>query len=918
MKKIILKLLIISTISLAQNELIFKTNDINYFYLPDDIDSISIKLPNIQLGEDMLINLNDVEYFYKSKKLTNHSNTIALDKDFLRLINDYNITSIWKREVWRRFPEGVIYTRDNRVVEIHNFESKVNSYCLKTNESQIFELHNFMNNIETVDYIFLNSALTYFTDPILIPNDFNTPDNSGSNRYFWHLQDTELWPNNLVPTQTTYDIDAFRAWYVTEGNLSNEGEVIVGIIDDGVGEHIDLEANRALGGDGTSSHGDHGIKVAGIISGVTNNIDEAEGGICSVGWNTQFISYEQDNTLQMESDILSAIEDAVDIINISSGDREHWFYFPMSVIDELHDYIITAYNAGIIIVAASGNEGEDMHGEPLELGDTIYPAAFPEVIAVGATSNNGTLVNNSNYGSFEWLDFVAPGYNLHTTANNNEYDDEFSATSAASPVVAGVIALILDYAISNDLPYEFDDIYYILASTSEKVDADAANYDDGGYSITHGYGKVNAYRALLKMIPPTVSDVFPTNGDIVSIEQADPIIVYFDERQQIDPESVPFSLSTYGTISGGVGGWNLDLSWNAWINELTIRRMDNNFVPGETVTITITDDVKNISGEYLELNYEWSFQISELGIEGCTDPTALNYDPEATIEDGSCLYGILGDLDLNNLLDILDIVAIVSIVIGDVFPNEYQLWAADWNEDSSVDVLDIVGVVQCVITSCLEPIDCPCIDIDGNSYETIHIGNQCWMSENLKVTHYRNGDEIPTGYSNSEWGFLSVGAYSYYNNNSDYVDVYGNLYNWYAASDPRNVAPEGWHIPSDEEWMELEMYLGMSIEDANETGDRGTNEGSKLAGNAEIWSNGALEYNEEFGTSGLMGIPGGYRLFYSGHYYDMGTFGMFWSSTAVSGSYSLYRRLYYNITGIGRYTHGMQSGMSIRCVKDLN
>ena len=81
-------------------------------------------------------------------------------------------------------------------------------------------------------------------------------------------------------------------------------------------------------------------------------------------------------------------------------------------------------------------------------------------------------------------------------------------------------------------------------------------------------------------------------------------------------------------------------------------------------------------------------------------------------------------------------------------------------------------------------------DIDGNVYGTIQIGNQLWMKENLKVTHYRNGDEIPTGYSNSEWQDLSTGAYTVYDGDPANADVYGNLYNWYAV-ETGNLAPEG-------------------------------------------------------------------------------------------------------------------------------
>ena len=164
----------------------------------------------------------------------------------------------------------------------------------------------------------------------------------------------------------------------------------------------------------------------------------------------------------------------------------------------------------------------------------------------------------------------------------------------------------------------------------------------------------------------------------------------------------------------------------------------------------------------------------------------------------------------------------------------------------------------------------PVTDIDGNVYQTIQIGEQVWMAENLKVTHYRNGDAIPTGLSDLEWENLNSGAYAVYENNEGNADTYGYLYNWYAVDDSRNIAPEGWHVPTDEEWMELEMALGMSESEANIITWRGTDQGSQLAGSANLWDDGYLENNAEFGTSGFNALPGGFRNFGGGGYDYMG------------------------------------------------
>jgi len=207
-------------------------------------------------------------------------------------------------------------------------------------------------------------------------------------------------------------------------------------------------------------------------------------------------------------------------------------------------------------------------------------------------------------------------------------------------------------------------------------------------------------------------------------------------------------------------------------------------------------------------------------------------------------------------------------------------------------------------------------DIDGNVYQTLVIGDHEWMTENLKVTHYRNGDAIPHISDNGDWTSTSSGAYCVYDNNSSNADTFGNLYNWYAVNDSRGLAPEGWHVPTDEEIMELEMYLGMSESEANDTGMRGTNEGSKLAGNADLWIDGALEENSEFGTSGISFLPGGYRYYYGGYYYNMSYNGSFWSSTETNSSNAWYRKLSSNYTDVTRYNYSKRYGFSVRCVRD--
>lgn len=199
-----------------------------------------------------------------------------------------------------------------------------------------------------------------------------------------------------------------------------------------------------------------------------------------------------------------------------------------------------------------------------------------------------------------------------------------------------------------------------------------------------------------------------------------------------------------------------------------------------------------------------------------------------------------------------------------------------------------------------------CVDIDGNVYEAIQIGDQIWMAENLKVTHYRNGDEIQHETNNSYWANLSTGAYCYYDNDANNADTYGVLYNWYAIEedDTRGLAPEGWRVPTDDEWQSLVDYLGGSSVAGGKM---------KEAGTAHWNSPNTGATNE----SGFTALPGGYRDYYSGSFYDLGSYGYFWSATEGSAIYAWYRLLIYDNAGVYRASYYKQGGFSVRCIRSV-
>ena len=203
------------------------------------------------------------------------------------------------------------------------------------------------------------------------------------------------------------------------------------------------------------------------------------------------------------------------------------------------------------------------------------------------------------------------------------------------------------------------------------------------------------------------------------------------------------------------------------------------------------------------------------------------------------------------------------------------------------------------------------IDVDGNSYKTVKIGDQWWMCENLRVKHFQDGSEIPIiGNVNQDsvWANTNAPAYSVL------IDtLYGCLYNSFVVKDFRKLAPTGWHIPSDEEWKTMEKTIGMSESQSNQLAWRGTNEAELLLNkNGEGWQTGTVPFGLD--TYDFSILPSGCRLFNGELTY--GNTAFFWTSTVSSNGNAYYRYFDSQKKNIFRQTTYPQYGMSIRCVKD--
>ena len=262
-------------------------------------------------------------------------------------------------------------------------------------------------------------------------------------------------------------------------------------------------------------------------------------------------------------------------------------------------------------------------------------------------------------------------------------------------------------------------------------------------------------------------------------------------------------------------------------------------------------------------------------VVGCMDNAACNYNPQANMDDGSCLIeGVL--CNDNNANTINDVITIDCVCAGTP-PLFFQ--------GSGVT------------------------DIDGNFYPSIIIGGQEWMQKNLAVTKYRNGNAITTGLSNTEWNNAQSGAYSSYPTSSTFnYSSYGKFYNWFAVNDVRGLCPTGWHTPSDAEWTMLETNLG----------------GSNFAGGKmktiEGWTSPNVEATNE---SGFTGFPGG--LYVNNGSQVNGLSGYWWSNTS-NGSLNpntgqfiwtaWYRQLSNTSSGVYRNKTYRHYGYNVRCLRD--
>jgi len=512
-----------------------------------------------------------------------------------------------------------------------------------------------------------------------------------------------------------------------------------------------------------------------------------------------------------------------------------------------------------------------------------------------ATNTAGTAYGNEI--SFTTLPHIYPVYDI----DSNGYDTVHIGTQ----VWMKQNLKTTRYRNGTVIPNITNDTAWSGLSTGARC---YYNNDSNTYSATYG--------ALYNWYVVNTGNLCPTGWHVPRVDGWNTLISYLggyylsggklkDTILWNNPNTGATNETGYSALPGGYRFFNGSYSgindygrW--WLNTNTIP--DNQIIPlkynSSSIVIGTTDNRDGLSvrcqkGDFANvltniitgissdsaicggnITSDGGFPVTESGIVWSTspDPKILALSTKTT--DGSGLGSFISKITVLSSNTTYYVRAYAKNAVGTAYGN------------------------QVIFTT--PPHNYPVYDIDSNGYDTVHIGTQVWLKQNLKTTKYKNGTIIPNVIDNSAWAALSTDARCYYNNDSAmYSNTYGVLYNGYAANNG-NLCPAGWHVPQDTDWIELTNYLG----------------GDSIAGGklktTTIWYNPNIGATNE---SGFSAIPSGNRSYY-GVCWDIGLTGAWWTATESSFNSPFVHYLSHDSKNVYKVNYyDKREGFSIRCLK---
>lgn len=496
---------------------------------------------------------------------------------------------------------------------------------------------------------------------------------------------------------------------------------------------------------------------------------------------------------------------------------------------------------------------------------------------------NTTAVNTSAFGEIINLDdkpIVEFGFcwseSDNPTKSNNVFLIELDvANSNFNTIISGL---------------EPSKTYYLRAFASNSV---GTGYGDK-VSFTTEDGNISIITTEITNLTATSVTSGGSISDDGGSEVFDRGVCYnTSQNPTINNDTIQDSNNGIGTFNCGIDGllpgtiyyikaFATNEAGTSYGNEINFTTEDGLPVVSTTIVSNITTTGATSGGDITD---DGGFAITARGVCWSTAPSPTLVGDHTADESGT------GNFQSN----------IEGLNIG----TRYYLRAYATNENGTVVGEELVFFTDIV-------------DYDDNEYDVVIIGDQTWMAENMKSTHYATGVILVDGNGVGDiWEDVITKYYFAYDDNDANVATYGRLYTWAAAMNCKEgdvtyslgvqgICPDGWHMPNDLEWLELEMYLGMNQNEADNYGIRGTDQGNKLKSTSG-WSLGGNGTNE----SGFSALPGGYRD--GGGFNEIYNSAYFWSGVNDHDGGSLARRLVYDQGGIGR--DGQSEGLSVRCIQ---